>query len=503
VTDRSDDELDRWLSADVELLPPGAGTFERIRRRARQRKARQALASAAAAAVVIAGGASAPAIISSLSSAPSGPGPGQQSLAGGGTATPASTPGGSAAPSATPPAASPSVSPSSLPSASSSVTLRPSSLSQAKAGAAVAARFQPTSITFVSSRLGAAIGQGKPAGQCSSTPTCTSLAGTDDYGKTWFGVSAPATGFPDGDAGVSQVRFLNQDQGFAFGPALWATQDGGASWSEIGLPSGIRVTDLETVDGQVLAVWAQCQGDGIDFAADCSRFTLETADAAAAVEPSAWRAVPGATALRSGASASSAMLTLAAGETAGASSGTVFLLAPDGRLLAGGLTGQRLTTDGQVPADCLPGPPQPGAGTPSEALLTYQSGRIYLLCSGGTRPVLYVSADRGRSWPRQPAVPRHGTPTSLAADANGLVVIATTEGLVESADNGQTWRLAVGPSGGTGAGSGRGPGGGFSYVGMTDQDRGVALPADTGLHQVWITRDGGQDWQPSVVRSRG
>jgi hypothetical protein len=375
------------------------------------------------------------------------------------------------------------------------VTLRPSSLSQARAGAAVADRFQPSSITFVSSRLGAAIGQGQPAGQCTGQATCTSVAGTSDYGKTWFGVSAPPAGFPDGAAGVSQLRFLNQNQGFAFGPALWVTRDGGASWSQVGLPSGVRVTDLETVDGQVLAVWARCQGEGIDFAADCGQFTLETAAAGDAGQASAWRPVPGATALQSGTSASSAVLTLSAGATAEPASGTVYLLAPDGRLLAGGLTGQRLTASGRVPDGCQPGPPQPGTGSPSDAELTYQSGSLYLLCSGGARPVLYVSADGGRRWPRQPAVPAHGTATSLAAGAGGLVIIATTEGLVESADNGQTWRLAVGP--------GSGPGSGFSYVGMTDQSRGVALPADTSRHEVWITRDGGQSWQPSVVRSRG
>ena len=91
-------------------------------------------------------------------------------------------------------------------------------------------------------------------------------------------------------------------------------------------------------------------------------------------------------------------------------------------------------------------------------------------------------------------MPEHGTASSLAAGAAGLVVIATTEGLVESSDNGQTWRLALGP--------GRGPGSGFAYVGMTDQSRGVALPADTSRHEVWITRDGGQSWRPSAVRSR-
>ncbi len=162
-------------------------------------------------------------------------------------------------------------------------------------------------------------------------------------------------------------------------------------------------------------------------------------------------------------------------------------------MLSGGLTGKRLAVAGRVPSGCLPGPPQAGSGVPSEGLLTYQSGSLYLLCSGGAREQLYVSSDGGRTWPRQPAVPQHGIATSLAAGAGGLVVIATTQGLVESADNGQTWRLALGPA--------HGPSGGFSYAGMTDQDHGVALPVDASLRQVWITRDGGRTWHPSTVRS--
>jgi hypothetical protein len=37
---------------------------------------------------------------------------------------------------------------------------------------------------------------------------------------------------------------------------------------------------------------------------------------------------------------------------------------------------------------------------------------------------------------------------------------------------------------------------------MTDPSQGVALPADTSRHEVWITRDGGQSWRPSAVRSQ-
>jgi len=494
VTDPNEDELDRWLNEDVQLLPPAPGTFERVRGRARQRKARQALASAAALAVVIVGGVSAPAIISSLTSQGGGHSPGQESLAAGNAPTTA-TPSGAPSSSPAPQPASSSVSPRPHPTASLSETISPSSLSQHPAGATVASGFQPTSITFVSSQLGAVIGQARPAARCTGQSTCTSLAGTGDYGKSWFGVSAPAAGSPDGASGVSQLRFLNQDQGFAFGPALWVTQDGGASWVQVGLPSGVRVTDLETVDGQVLAVWGQCQGQGADFAAGCSRFTLETAAAGSAGQLSAWRPVPGAAALHAGSGGASAVLTLSGGATTDPSSGTVYLLTPDGKLLAGGLTGQRLAVAGRVPAGCLPGPPQHGAGTPSQAQLTYQSGSLYLLCSGKGQMVLYVSTNGGRSWPQRPAMPQHGTATSLAAGGSSLVVIATTEGLVESTDNGLTWRLAVSPARG-------GPGGGFSYVGMTDPFQGVALPADTSRHEVWITRDGGQSWHPSAVRSR-
>jgi hypothetical protein len=221
------------------------------------------------------------------------------------------------------------------------------------------------------------------------------------------------------------------------------------------LPSGVRVTDLETVDGQVLAVWARCQGRGTDFAADCSRFTLETA---AAVGRAAVGLAAGARRHRAARSAQQSLGRADAVRRATTDPVGHGVPARAGRQGAGrGLTGQRLSTAGRVPAGCLPGPPQPGTGTPSLAQLTYQSGSLYL-CSGQGDMVLHVSADGGRSWPQRPAMPQHGTATSLAAHGNGLVIIATTEGLVESADNGQTWRLAV--SRGRG-----GPGSGFSYVG--------------------------------------
>ncbi|HEX7995720.1 MAG TPA: hypothetical protein VF506_17500, partial [Streptosporangiaceae bacterium] len=55
MTDRRD-PIEAWLSADVDLMPPPPGAFERLHRRARHRKAMKALTAAAGAAVVIAGG---------------------------------------------------------------------------------------------------------------------------------------------------------------------------------------------------------------------------------------------------------------------------------------------------------------------------------------------------------------------------------------------------------------------------------------------------------------
>ena len=43
------------------------------------------------------------------------------------------------------------------------------------------------------------------------------------------------------------------------------------------------------------------------------------------------------------------------------------------------------------------------------------------------------------------------------------------------------------------------PAGGFSFVGMTTDEQGVAVPADAAAGTVWFTFDGGRAWQPSSV----
>jgi photosystem II stability/assembly factor-like uncharacterized protein len=58
-------------------------------------------------------------------------------------------------------------------------------------------------------------------------------------------------------SGISAVRFANPSTGWAFGPELWATHDGGTTWARVtipGLPAAGRIAALETARGTVHAV---------------------------------------------------------------------------------------------------------------------------------------------------------------------------------------------------------------------------------------------------------
>ena len=90
MTDPRDD-LDTWMNAQVQPLPPPPGTFELIRKRARRRKMTRAAAAAAGAAAVIAVIATVPRLV--ITQLNVGPGPASSGDAAGNTssASPART----------------------------------------------------------------------------------------------------------------------------------------------------------------------------------------------------------------------------------------------------------------------------------------------------------------------------------------------------------------------------------------------------------------------------
>ncbi len=479
------DRLDAWLTADVEPLLPPPGAFGRISRRARQRRRNQVLMSCAAGVAVIAVAAAVPQVISALrpGHAPSGPPPAaSQSRT---VTTPGSVrkPVGLLAAAARLPVARPAEPELDSPDRPGGPGQLPAHLDHAgRPGRRGGARAGPV---------------------CRPGPgTCTSLAATVTEGSSWYGLSAaPAAGAPDGSAGVSQLRFLNTPVGWAFGPALYATVDGGASWIAEPVPGGQRVMDLETAGNHAFALLASCTGSGSDYSAELhpvlpvhlgGRQHELAAGGGSGRLPQHDRCR-----VRRSAAAS---LVLASGTPANPDAGAGYLLTPSGALLSGDLTGGPWRVIGQIPRACrtggiLPNGQPEGAQLASGSLAT--TAQLVLSCDGpavAMPPVasqakaIYTSPD-GKHWTRTGTAPGGGTAYSLAAASGGLIVLATNTGIDYSADSGASWHAAGLTS----------PPAGFSYVGMTTQTDGVAVPNDAGLGEVFITRDGGQTWLPSPV----
>jgi photosystem II stability/assembly factor-like uncharacterized protein len=462
--DDKHDDLDTWLSARVDPMYPPPGTFDLIRRRARRRKYRKLAVTAGSAAVIVAAAITVPQVVNFTPLNP----PVTGALAGHPASASPRTGGGIGESSAAsrPTFPSPSAEP-----------LLP-----------VPADFRPSSVTFVGTDTGWVIGQAGTPGQC-ATEFCTSVARTDDAGDSWTGVPAPLTGAADGATGVSQIRFLNLDDGWAFGPQLWATHDGGQTWAQVDT-HGQRITDLETVGDWVFAVFATCTGGGAAFASGCTSFTLYSSPAWTDDWTPVGAATSGLTAAAPG-GAASLFLT----ETRG------YLLAPDGTLYAG-----RVDVVAGTPAWQAVGPiPCAGAvgraqadGQPAGALIGAEDAKsLILACTPNPVPgfslqkkLIFASANGGASWHMIAIAPTQGVATSVAASKVEGVVLATDQGIDVRPAGSTTWQslTLTGP-----------PPGGFSYVGMTTDQQGVALPADPQAGTVWFTFDGGQTWAPSTV----
>jgi hypothetical protein len=171
---------------------------------------------------------------------------------------------------------------------------------------------------------------------------------------------------------------------------------------------------------------------------------------------------------------------------------TGYLLTPSGQLLRGPVAGGAWTLAGHAPSTCLPGTAQ-ASGLPANAQLAAWPSLV-LACdtttSTGYLTTIYSSAT-GASWKRAGGLPTAGAPTSLSAAPTGQLVLATTAGIYYSASHGASWQAAsiARPQ----------PAGGFSYVGMTTQTQGVAVPARATLGEIFVTTDGGRTWLPSPI----
>jgi hypothetical protein len=475
------DPLDTWLGQQVHQLPPPPGTFELITRRARRRKVRKLAVSAggvaavaAAIAVAVPGG-----LILRVSPAPvTGVAAGGQSSAA--SSPVAQSPLGTAS-------RAPTRSPTHAP-ASTSPAPTPSSTPLTEPSGPVPGNFQPTSVTFVSTDLGWVIGQAGTPGHCADQANpdiCTSIARTDNAGQTWEGGPAPtAAPAQNGVNGVAQIRFLDGINGWAYGPQLWATHDAGHTWHRV--PTGGRlVIGLETAGDRAFAVWASCPAQpghdllGYGDAVGCTSYTLMSTPAGA----DGWQPVgAGTTGLTTGAGGDTTAKIVLSGST-----GYLYLNNAAGTTLYSGPLDGTWQQAGTLP--CV------GA----EGGLALAGSTLAAVCAGQT-PTLLRSGDGGQSWtkaavtwpepaPSAKAGTRTWTIWSFAAAPGGTLVLATDNGLYVLPAGTSQWEL----TNVTGKGA---PDGGFSYVGMTTDNQGVAVPWDTSRHEIWMSFDGGLTWAP-------
>ena len=125
----------------------------------------------------------------------------------------------------------------------------------AVAAAPAPSNFEPASVSFPTATDGFVLGD-VPCGQAD----CTSVASTTDGGRKWEKMAAPNAPYIElaeqSPQSVSEVIFASPSDGWAFGPALWATTNGAKSWHKEKL--GGPVLAMASTGGLAYALVGRC-----------------------------------------------------------------------------------------------------------------------------------------------------------------------------------------------------------------------------------------------------
>ncbi len=335
------------------------------------------------------------------------------------------------------------------------------------------------SVSFVSASTGWLLAT--PCADQVQTCRTVVMRKTVDAGRTWLAVPAPGAtpadifqGIPSASA-VGTILFTGTGEGWAFGPALWQTRDGGASWRKMSVPGG-PVQDLGVAGDLLLAVTGRC---GVDYPA-CS---FRVYSAAAGSDD--WRAIPGAV----GTGISSVRLVVSGGV------GYVFAVAADlgkPELIAGPVNG----------AARWRSLPEPCRFAGSGALAASRGGWLFLGCGlepsvGNQMKTAWLSGDGGHTWRKVASPPFGGYLGGASMSPGGTIFLSGSRmDVYISWDRGRSWHES--PSLGTAAGL---AGAGLPLTALTITDsRGVAYQEGAGQQQIWLTSDGGRRWTPVTVR---
>jgi hypothetical protein len=314
---------------------------------------------------------------------------------------------------------------------------------------------------------------------------CPAIAATTDGGATFHPLPAPGGPFGPGLGSPPtawNIRFADAADGWAFGPALYATHDGGRHWTAIPLPGQVR--ELEPGLGEVFAVVAPpsppCATSGT-----CTSSTPAPQVWRARPSSDHWSADPAAGAVSTGLAVHGRSVWVINAMTTrdGPAIGT--------RLLHSADSGGHFTLE---PA------PIPGiACTYSPASDTI----VWSYCSGGHFMFAYLSADAGaRFTAAGPVQPGPATPDgypngSTLEAASPMTAVAASDlpgnPLIRTTDGGVTWRAVQAPPDASGT---------WSVIGFTTLEDGYALwehgapTYQASAARLWRTTDGGATWSP-------
>jgi photosystem II stability/assembly factor-like uncharacterized protein len=340
-------------------------------------------------------------------------------------------------------------------------------------------RLSVLSVSFVSASAGWLLAT--PCADQVQTCRTVVMRRTVDGGRTWFAVPAPDAppadmyqGSPPANA-LGTVLFADDREGWAFGPALWQTHDGGATWRQLNVPGG-PVEDIGIAANRLLVVTSRCESS--DGACSFRVYSL-------AAGSDEWRALPDA----AGTGVRSAQLVVSDGV------GYVFAVTPDltkPLLISGPVNGTARWRS----------VPEPCGGAWSGALAAAPGGWLFLGCglepgAGNQIKVAYLSANGGRNWRKVASPPFGGYLEDASMSSGGTIFLSGSRmDVYISWDRGRSWHES--PSLESAAGL---AGAGFPLAGVTVTNTfGFAFQDGIYPPRVWLSSDGGRRWTPVAVR---
>jgi hypothetical protein len=339
--------------------------------------------------------------------------------------------------------------------------------------ATVPGSFKAMSLAWVTQERGWVLGTA-PCG----AHTCTEVIATSNGGTTWTQegtIPAPLSG-GNSTTGVSEIRFATPTTGWAFGPDLYRTADGGRTWTREAIPGkgSKQLVTLATAGTAAYAVTSLC---GFETG-QCTTGT-QTVWRTGTLAKESWVKTP---------------LTLAAGDSVGLSAfgSTVYATAVTNtaNLLYASTNGGATFASRPVPCSA------------SQDLFLSQAvatsaTRVDLLCDGDPGfsqavKTVYRSVNTGKTDTSAGTMGPLGIQAQLAASPSGnLAVASSSDGsFIYINDSGGTaWSMPVGiGDGGFGWND-------ITYV--TDSEAWVVYwPANEvgSVGKVLVTHDGGRHW---------